>query len=493
MSNIGSSVKSLNPSTVPSKQCLDSSVPDILKPNCRSFQETQGVETSLLDPVVSRKDYIRFTLDKKGILHSNSKIKFSLKKVSGTEGTNDGFLPASVGAKAFISKCVLRCGNQILDQTENFNFLSSYKNLFIDNEQVLRKESIKSGIMNAYRPIKMPVMTGVGVANGEEHFSEMTYDTGKEFSLDFTASTGTSTRADNKVETTLPDTANPYNLTDYVIDLHEMFNSLRFTQIPLYMCEQPVVIELFMETDSTKTLCKNDYPPPVAPAVPPVSPVFELDVDSPVLIADYIYYDSETMAEFQNKNQMLQLPFRENKLITTTVNYNSNPNFVRNLGGAQKQINTITILHTNTQANVEKSLYNRYYSELPADSYDINVKINDRFLYPISLENPSEIYSTTFRSEGLPMNITGRDFKDNLGVDFTEYNLLNKYDQDSEVEGLKHFICLRNITGERISNRGIELNINATNGADSDIQQLVYLEMSKTLVLKNGRWSEVYV
>ncbi len=484
MSNIGQSVKSLNPSAVPSKQCLDSSVPDILKPNCKSFQETQGVETSLLDPVVSRKDYIRFTLDKKGILHSNSKIKFSLKNVSGTDPTNAGFLPTTTGAKSFISKCVLRCGNQILDQTESFNLLSSYKNLFIDNEQVLRKESIKSGLMSAYRPIKFPFMDNSGVADGTEKPSEMTYDTGKEFSLDFTANTGTSTSATDKADTKLPDVANPFNLSDYVIDLHDMFNSLRFTQIPLYMCAEPVVIELFMETDSTKTLCKDESVT--------TAPVFELDVDSPVLIADYIYYDAETMAEFQNKNQMLQLPFRENKLITTTVNYDSNPNFVRNLGGAQKQINTITILHSETTATHNDSLYNRYYSELPADSYDINVKINDRFLYPISLENPSEIYSTTFRSEGLPMNITARDFKDTLGVDFTDNNLINGYDQDDTLEGLKHFICLRNITAERISNRGIELNINTTGGADSDVQQLVYLEMSKTLVLKNGRWSEVY-
>ena len=484
MSNIGQSVKSLNPSTVPSKQCLDNSVPDILKPNCRSFQETQGVETSLLDPVVSRKDYIRFTLDKKGILHSNSKIKFSLKKVSGTDPTNGGFLPTTTGAKSFISKCVLRCGNQILDQTENFNFLSSYKNLFIDNEQVLRKESIKSGLMSAYRPIKMPTMNGSGVATGEENFSEMTYDTGKEFSLDFTANTGTNTRADDKVVTKLPDTANPFNLTDYVIDLHDMFNSLRFTQIPLYMCSQPVVIELFMEPDSTKTICKNDGVD--------TAPVFELDVDSPVLIADYIFYDAETMSEFASKNQMLQLPFRENKLITTTVNYSTTPHFVRNLGGASKQVNTITILHTYTNVNQNDFPYNRYYSELPADKYDINVKINDRFLYPISLENPSEIYATTFRSEGLPMNICARDYKKTLGVDFTEFNLINGYDQDNEFEGLKHFICLRNITGERINNRGIELNINATGGSDANIQQLVYLEMSKTLVLKNGLWSEVY-
>ena len=228
MSNISQSIKSLKPSTVNSKNCLNNAVPDILKPNCRMFQETQGIETSLLDPVVSRKDYIRWTLDKKGILHSNSKIKFSLKKIA---GDGRAFLAMPVGAKSYIKKCVLRCGTTILDQTENFNSLASYKNTFLDTEQVIRKEVYKSGLNTAIKAVKVPNMNGSGVADGTELTSEITYDTGRDFTLSL-GTTGTNPEADDKVVTRVKEVANIQTLTDYVIDLHDMFNSklFRFNQ-----------------------------------------------------------------------------------------------------------------------------------------------------------------------------------------------------------------------------------------------------------------------
>lgn len=487
MSNISQSIKSLNPSTVNSKNCLNNAVPDILKPNCRMFQETQGIETSLLDPVVSRKDYIRWTLDKKGILHSNSKIKFSLKKIA---GDGRAFLPMPVGAKSYIKKCVLRCGTTILDQTENFNSLASYKNTFLDTEQVLRKEVYKSGLNTAIKAVKVPNMNGSGVADGTEVTSEITYDTGRDFILSL-GTTGTNPEADDKVVTRVKEVANIQTLTDYVIDLHDMFNSLRFTQIPLYMCEQDVVIELFLETSGAKTYCNNSESVQVLPD-------FEVDTASPVLIADYIFYDSATMDSFKNSNSNLQLPFMEHKLVNTTQNYNTKPDFVRNLGGASKQINTISIIHTDLNTDSSGSLNNRYFSDIAGvsgDSLELNVKINDRFLYPIDLKNPMEQYVATFMAEGLPMNISGRDYMKTQGVDFTDRNLIEGYDQDDTLEGQKRFICLRNITAERINNRGAELyikNNSAVAATDKDYNQLVFLELAKTLILKDGRWAEVY-
>jgi len=490
MSSIGQSINSLNPSSVNTKNCINNAVPDILKPNCRMFQETQGIETSLLDPVVSRSDYIRWTLDRKGILHSNSKIKFSLKNDSGDPTSDKVFNCMSVGAKSFIKKCVLRCGAVILDQTENFNSLASYKTTFLDQEQVLRKEVYKSGVNTAIHAIKIPSMNGSGVADGFELPSEISYNTGRDFLLEFTANTGTNTLGNDRMITRVKDVANAFTLTDYVIDLHDLFNSLRFTQIPLYMCSQPVVIELFLETDiMNKCLSKINGGGDA---------VFSLDTSSPVLICDYIFYDAKTMADFEQQNSNLQLPFMEHKLINTTQNYNSNPNFVRNLGGANKQVNTITIIHTDLVSDLRESLNNKYFSTisgLTGDTLEINVKINDKFLYPVEIKNPMEQYVATFMAEGLPMNVSGRDYMKTQGVDFTEFNLIEGYDQDATLEGQKRYICLRNNTGERITNRGIELYLTSKAGAlaqNKHYNQLVYLEIAKTLILKNGIWAEVY-
>ncbi len=485
MSNISQSIKALNPGTVNSKNCLNNAVPDILKPNCRMFQETQGIETSLLDPVVSRKNYIRWTLDKKGILHSNSKIKFSLKKIS---GDTRAFLSMPCGAKAYIKKCVLRCGTTILDQTENFNTLASYKNTFIDTEQVLRKEVYKSGLNTCLKGMRVPKMSSVGVADGTENLSEISYETGRDFQLAFTPGSGTNANTNKLVKTNVKEVAAIPTLTDYVIDLHDLFNSLRFTQIPLYLCEQEVVIELFLEDSGAKTYCAQSG---IA------LPVYELDVDSPVLIADYIFYDAQIMEDFKNNNSNLQLPFMENKLVMTTQNYSTNPEYVRNLGAASKQLNTMTIIHTDLTTDLSGSLNNRYFSDIggiTGDKLEMNVKINDRFLYPIELKNPMEQYVTTFMSEGLPMNISGRDYSASQGVDFTSLNTIEGYDQDATLEGQKRFISMRNITAERINNRGAELYLTSRAAAPTNkaYNQLVFLELAKTLILSNGRWSEVY-
>ena len=66
MSNKPSQMKNystqLNPSLNAGNEarCTKPETPDLLKLNCNNFQYTQSVDTSILDPVVSREDYARF-------------------------------------------------------------------------------------------------------------------------------------------------------------------------------------------------------------------------------------------------------------------------------------------------------------------------------------------------------------------------------------------------------------------------------------------------
>ena len=485
--DIGASIDALNPSITDPKRCNKPTVPELLKPNCSAFQETQNVDTSLLDPVVVKDNYIRWVLDRKGILHSNSKISLQFNHTAGDPASDRAFFPFQTGVKSFIQKCVLRSGTTILDSTDRFNVFSAYKNTLKSNEENVRKERIKSGVVGAYKQTRVPTMDVNGVADGTEAKSDMTVDVGKEFSLAFTAGTGTSTRTDAKCPVTLPGNQNLYNSSEFVIDLHEMFSSLKHTQIPLFMIDEPVIIELFLENLSQNRICK--------PNGQATTPVFVLDQTSPSLIADYIYYDIDTMNAFQENNKNLELPFLENKLITTTVNYANSPNYVRNLGGASKAISKVTIAHTVLTGDLGESLYNMFLSDVPGvkgNGLDYNLRINDRFIYPVSINNPSEQYVQTLNAESLPMNICARDYLDGLGVAFSDNLLLEAYQQPLSVSGQKRYMAIRNITGERINNRGVELHINAVGANSLPLQQLVWLEINKRLILSNGRWTEIY-
>jgi hypothetical protein len=63
-SNLSQEVKSLNPLVTDPKRCSAPDVPDLLKPNCKSYSQSQSVDTSVLSPNIVRPDYIRFVLDK---------------------------------------------------------------------------------------------------------------------------------------------------------------------------------------------------------------------------------------------------------------------------------------------------------------------------------------------------------------------------------------------------------------------------------------------
>ncbi len=481
--SMNNEIKALNPLISDPKRCTAPEVPDLLKPNCKSFQESQNVDTSILDPTVVKSDYIRFVLDKKGILHSNSKISLRMK-LSGT--SHKAFFPITTGVNAIVKKCVLRAGSAILDSTDQYNVLSAYENLMLPNDTVVRKEAIKSGMVGAYKSSKVPTMTNAGVPNGNEDPSETALHIGRDFALTLDAN-GTSSRADNKCPVTLHEYQDLRDNSEYVLELSTLFKSLRFTQLPLYMIEQPVIIELFLETKNTDRLC--------VPKDQASTPTFELDTTSPKLIADYIYYSSATMNAFAESNPLMTLPFFENQLIRTNINYDTTPNLVRNLGGAGKAVNMVKICHTDLVTNSSNSLINRYKSEVgdaSRDDVSYNLRVNDEFLFPVDIKNPVEQYVNTISAEGMPLNIIGREYDAHLGNEFSAKELLELHSPDDSMEGQKRWMTIYNLGGARINNRGIELHMNVTDGGDHDLNQLVWLQMSKTLVLANGRFSEVY-
>jgi len=481
--NMNNEIKALNPLISDPKRCTAPEVPDLLKPNCKNFQESQNVDTSILDPVVVRSDYIRFVLDKKGILHSNSKISLRMK----LEGdSHKAFFPISSGVNAIVKKCVLRAGSAVLDSTDQYNVLSAYENLMMPNDTVVRKEGIKSGMVGGYKSSKVPTMTNSGVPDGTEQSSETALHLGRDFSLSLN-SAGTSTRGDDKCPVSVHEYQDLREDSEFVLELSTLFKSLRFTQLPLYMIEQPVIIELFLEDKNVNRLC--------VPKDQATTPTFVLDTDSPKLIADYIYYSSATMNSFAESNPLMTLPFFENQLIKTNVNYDTHNNLVRNLGGAGKAVNMVKICHTDLTDDLSNTLINRYKSELGStfgDRISYNLKVNDEFLFPVDIKNPVEQYVNTISAEGMPLNLPAREYDANLGNEFSDKELLELHDPDDELEGVQRWLSIYNLGGQRVNNRGIELHMNVTGTGDEDLNQLVWLQMSKTLVLANGRFSEVY-
>ena len=157
MSNKPSQMKNystqLNPSLNAGNEarCTKPETPDLLKLNCNNFQYTQSVDTSILDPVVSRDDYARFSLDRgRGILHSNSKIQLA---VTSTTNADAGkmFYPISTGIASYIDKAILRSGTTVIQEIQDFGHYYAQKGLLNTNEDVKDQYSVLDGRSNAYQ------------------------------------------------------------------------------------------------------------------------------------------------------------------------------------------------------------------------------------------------------------------------------------------------------------------------------------------------------
>ena len=125
-----------------------SSVPNLVKIGAINTEENMKVDTSILEPVINENHMTRFVLEKKGILHSYSKITVGL---NGPAGGNPVVLPIYTGVYSLIDRVVLKAGAKVISTTENFNHIMTYRSRFVSNENNKYREQMLTGRFGAYR------------------------------------------------------------------------------------------------------------------------------------------------------------------------------------------------------------------------------------------------------------------------------------------------------------------------------------------------------
>ena len=115
--------------------------PDIMQ-NIGEIPTNQsiGVTTAVLDPVVHTDAMCRFVLENKGRLHGNSKITLAVAKPA-----NKTFFPINLGVHALISRVVLKFGAKEIASIADFNHFMAYRNCFTPNEQNFERDAITNG------------------------------------------------------------------------------------------------------------------------------------------------------------------------------------------------------------------------------------------------------------------------------------------------------------------------------------------------------------
>ena len=450
-----------------------SKIPDLMRVGAVPVDMAMDVDTSVLDPVVNNQDFCRFVLERKGFLHSFSKITLSVNN-----DVNATF-PAGVGVHSLIRRCALRIGTTVIAEIDDFNHWMSYKSMFIDNDINLERETyLSSRIINHDMFLNNDTDT-----ESNTNASNVCLKTKLEYDV--------ATNGIDGVLETQPELRTS-NAPSFSVSVADLFPFLRFNQLPLYMIDQQVSIELHFEPSSSLKRCIC--------AVADKDTLFTMDLTQTKFIADYIYYDGEMMNRYAEENKVMNWTYNDYRLNKRTLTQAQlQTQQILEIGGAGRLINKIVSSLAPPITDPADNILNNYVSVSPSLTtknnglFTTNLIYNDNRLYPVDRSNPAVHFHDVVQAEQNVPQITREEFNRQSGEGGFSDNLdyIDKV-QSSSVEGLSglfHHICYRLNRNERVNSKGVELQLLYSVAGAGAHTHRSWLEMVKTATLDNGRFA----
>jgi hypothetical protein len=197
--------------------------------------------------------------------------------------------------------------------------------------------------------------------------------------------------------------------------------------------------------------------------------------------------------------------YRHSK-VSVSATSTSGTTQIRNLGGAGR---IVTKVVTGLQSNDtdDESITNQYHAISPEAQYDfgeapaadtyngsltVNIKYNDRFLYPIDVVNPARHFHNTAQAEGMVPFVTREEFSaEGVALTTDEFMGYSQQEGDAATEkgvlGRFNWLAFRLNRNERINSRGLEYYWKYE-GLDNGggYTQRAWLELAKITVLQAG-------
>ncbi len=451
-------------------------IPNLIKIGSIPVDMNIDVDTDVLEPVVSSQTFARFVLEKKGFMNSFSKITLALAEA--TANSSAGCLPANIGVHSLISKCALKCGTTTISEFSDWNFWMAYKSMFIDNEINYERETFTTQrIMNHEFVYDTDL-------NYQSTINASYYGLRSHLYSDTEAYTGFDA---TDYEVLMPTFLRNGRTPEYSVSLADLFPFLRFNQLPLYMFDEQISIELhFQPASSLGRVCLT--------SAGTSGQSVDMDLTKLKLIADYLYYPQDQMTRFANANQTMNfnyVDYRLNKRSLTQAQ--AQVKQVMNVGGAGRIVNKVVSgLFNDNQSQVDKTILNLYCPVAPSRSGNnntdltTNLRYNDTYLYPIDLTSPAIQFDKVVRGEGSIPYVTREEYS-REGHGAITPTTFQGHAQNQNLPGQFFWNVYKLNKNERVNSRGIEIEtqygavVNATHTHRS------WLELVKTAQLTNGK------
>ena len=481
-----------------------SQVPDLLRLKQVPTNLQQNVETDILESstfqeaTASQTGFARFDLQKKGWLHSHSKLFVSLSPAA---GNNSAVVPPLIGIGAVVERAVLKVGNQVLNEINDWSTLHQVKSAQINNETNIAREQYTTGRCMATEYM-FRKLDGSGAADENTIQSSVEalgygLSNGRNYSLGTAAATSVGENIEGV--NLLPQ---PFSIISaaaaaespvYSIDLSDLFPFLKTHNLPLYMIDQQLSIELHWAALAGKRAITGD--------AAHVDASYTIDRNELKFCADYVFYtESDLMARYAEANPRIEFSFPDYRLAKQSVsNAQLETGIVANLGMANRLCSrVITCIERPTTDESITGPYNSYCPNQTAfgdsGSVTYNLRYNDRFEFPTSISNKARLFTHYTQNEGL-LYVTREAYARQGNGGFTTFNYFNANVQNDEVRGLpgRQWYLASRLTNGRVGVRGIELHYSARDmpalagGSSYTIRS--YIEYSRLAVLEGGLFS----
>ena len=436
-------------------------IPDLVKIGSIPSSTVMDVETSMLEPVQHSQSTCRFVLENKGILHSNSKIVVSMTDPGATERA---YFPINIGVFSLIKSARLMSGGKTLIETQDQNVLTAYESMFISNEHNVEREIFTTGrFMN--HQFKYDINASGAKAQG------LMIDPGMDYDQDSDA-------------VQIPSQIELSQEAQFQLPLDSLFPMLKTQQLPLYMMNEQVTIELEFEPSAGRMWQSG------AEAIN-----FDIDTSETKLIADYIYYPGEMMSAYANANKNLTLTYMNYRLSKTSIDTGTELK-VRNVGGNGRIVTKVIAgLQDDNQTFVENCV-GKYHSLFPggagnsAGNIKLNVKYNNHLLYPLDVSNTAHHQHNVAQAQGMVPFVSRFEYGGEGGLlSFADVSL-DGSEMRGNLQGRFGWQAHRLNRNERVNSRGIEYHTTYTTNSGSRTQR-VYLEIVRMATLSDGKFSVI--
>ena len=368
----------------------------------------QRIETRQIRPttaVGTSNGSVRFKLPQTGILHHGAYITLKLKS-----GAAENFQPLASGILGCVRRAVLYNGNKAVMSVDNANHLMTLKRHFQTVEERANKDGVRHGCVDGFM---------VSNEDAEAQKGRYKLDMAQP-QIEYNA---------NRTEANID---NPYRVRtndespEFIIKLSQLFPSfLAGLQLPLSLCRDPWSLEIQWSEDVAGSRCcykKNAT----------FTAGNLIDPDSLKLVVDLLYYATpegevgvmEALTDEMNSEGGISFEYTDVVSIVSDIPAVADPgagnittqSVNRLVGMVGENLRNLLIATprraTGTAASTDglnsgNPLLGRYFSQAAQGEQTVQVKINNRPLYPmpIGTHGDAQHYDQIGQVYGLPLNV----------------------------------------------------------------------------------------